>query len=573
VRHARAAAAAVGGKLVVPKFQRPGPGDTDFNDLHQARGLDAVREQIAEATFPNGSAADTLDDGSTPETLVEQVLGGASCAGTATEEGQRTEDSLDATVARLAKLKPLEYEQIREKEAKRLRVRVGVLDKEVAKARPSDEGSKGEELSFEEVLAWADPVVGAAILDEIREAFGRHVVAPSDSLDALTLWALGTWCYDAFPIFPKAFVTSPVKRCGKSVTLEVLETVVCRPLMSSSVSASSIFRTVHEWKPTLIVDEADRLPKDSEELVGIINAGHKKRAAYVIRTEKVGDKFVPVRYSVWSPMALGAIGRMADTIMDRSVVIHLRRKVRGERAEKVPIVLFEQHRELRQRCLRWAEDHVGALRHSNPVLPAHGNDRALDNWTPLFAIAAAAGGDWLKKAAAAFAKLTVEEEDESIGPALLRDIRDVCSALPAGQSSVASKDLVSALVAMEDKPWAEWRKGKAITQHNLARLLHPYKITSGTVRVGASTPKGYRLAQFKDAWDRYLGPIAAAPPFQSATTPHPSNDGACSEKPSATTDADVADEISREPSNDAACGVVADQNGGLAEEGVYVYEF
>lgn len=43
---ARAAAAAAGGLVLVPRFRRPGPGDTDFSDLARSEGLAAVRAQI-----------------------------------------------------------------------------------------------------------------------------------------------------------------------------------------------------------------------------------------------------------------------------------------------------------------------------------------------------------------------------------------------------------------------------------------------------------------------------------------------------------------------------------------------
>jgi putative DNA primase/helicase len=44
--HARAAAAAVGGLLAVPRFRRSGPRDTDFNDLARTEGLAAIRSQL-----------------------------------------------------------------------------------------------------------------------------------------------------------------------------------------------------------------------------------------------------------------------------------------------------------------------------------------------------------------------------------------------------------------------------------------------------------------------------------------------------------------------------------------------
>ncbi len=46
VTHARAAAAAAGGSVVVPRFRRPGPRETDFNDLAKAEGLATVRSQL-----------------------------------------------------------------------------------------------------------------------------------------------------------------------------------------------------------------------------------------------------------------------------------------------------------------------------------------------------------------------------------------------------------------------------------------------------------------------------------------------------------------------------------------------
>jgi hypothetical protein len=85
---------------------------------------------------------------------------------------------------------------------------------------------------------------------------------------------------------------------------------------------------------------------------------------------------------------------------------------------------------------------------------------------------------------------------------LLADIR----AIFAERRTVRlpSAELVEALVAIEGRPWAEWKAGKAITANGLARLLAPFAIKPGTIRTGGATPKGYQLAQFEDAFARYL---------------------------------------------------------------------
>lgn len=53
---ARAAALAVGGKLALPVFAKEGAG-TDFNDLHQAEGLEAVKSQVDHAETPQAEPA------------------------------------------------------------------------------------------------------------------------------------------------------------------------------------------------------------------------------------------------------------------------------------------------------------------------------------------------------------------------------------------------------------------------------------------------------------------------------------------------------------------------------------
>lgn len=452
-------------------------------------------------------------------------------------EAQQPKETLETAVQRLSMLKPLEYEQARQADAKTLGVRVSALDAEVKSLR-QEQGRDEDPAVVEALKPWPDPV-GGEVLDEIRADFRRYVVAPEERLDTLALWTLGTFCYDAFSVFPKLFLSSPERRCGKTVTLEVLEANCCLALMSSSITASAVFRAVNAWRPTLLVDEADRLPKDNEELIGIINAGHRKRTAAVIRNVKVRDDFVPRRFSVWSPMALAAIGRMADTIMDRSVVIHLRRKAPGERAEKTPLDLFERTQERRRRCLRWAIDTLPLLRAAHVQIPPHGNDRAVDNWTPLFAIAALVGGPWPQRVSAAFAKLTAEEQEDALGPMLLSDIRQVFE--DKRVDKIPSKDLVEALVAMEDRPWPEWRRGRPMTQNSLSRLLDPYRINPGTIRSDRHTPKGYRLTQFRDAFERYLTPHPSVdPPNKTATPPQPAPLLGSREFRTATSSEDVA---------------------------------
>jgi len=470
-------------------------------------------------------------------------------------------EDFSATVARLAALHPIEYDRGRDAEAKALGIRVGTLDREVSKARGHATNGSDDMAVVENLEPWEEPVSGLALAEAVRADFMRYVIADQEALDTLTVWTLGTYVYDVFQIWAKAFLSSPERRCGKSTTLTVIEANVSRALMASSISASALFRAVDLWRPSLILDEADRLPKDNEDLIAVINAGHMRRTAVIIRNVPVGDSYEPRKFSVWAPMVLAAIGRMADTIMDRSIVIPMRRKLPHETSAKVPPDLFERCLDRRRQCLRWALDATIALAEARVTLPAHGNDRALDNWTPLYAIAKTLGGDWPARISHAFAHLAVADgdQDETAGPMLLGDVRSVFE--DKRTSKIWSADLVAALVAMEDRPWCEWKRGKPMTQNSLSRLLAPYKVRSGNVRIGPTVARGYTLDDFRDTFGRYLTTAPPpAPPNRSATPLHPSNGAGSSDFQTATLNLDVADGKDREASNGAGCSSVANEN-------------
>ncbi len=470
---------------------------------------------------------------------------------------------LAAIVVELGQLSPLEYDQVREERAKTLKVRVGTLDKEVAQAR-GDFAEEETASVVEEINPWEQSVTGADLLTEIANTLAKYVYLPKGAPTALAAWVVGTYCMESWSIWPKVLITSPEKRCGKSTLVDVLEAVTFRALVASNISSSAIFRCIDEWQPTLILDEADTFTKDNDELNGIINAGHRRRTAKVIRTDKVADGFVPKAYSVWSPQVIAGIGSQRDTLHDRSIHIEMERKLPDEKVFKVPVDLYEQCQNLRRRCLRWAVDNTSVLKATHIEIPHHGNDRAQDNWVSLVTIGHLVGSGWEEKILRAYEVFQASEtEEEDAGIILLRDIKVILGY--RGRDKISSADLVEALIAIEDSPWFEWKRGKPLTQNSLSRLLKPFKVKSSTIRINLTTAKGYTRKQFDHAFDRYLSPI---PPIQSVTTSQTSNHAAYSDFQSVTEGENVTLSNSRQPSNHAGCDGVTLQNVTTGEEGV-----
>lgn len=450
-----------------------------------------------------------------------------------------------AEIARLAKLDALEYEQEREAVAETLGVRISILDSEVKKARAEAEatGAAGA-FDFEDLEPWPEPVNGAALLDEIERTVEAYAVTADNVPAAVALWTLLTWCIDAARIAPILAITSPEKRCGKTTLLALLTRLVRKPLPASNISPAAVFRAIEIWKPTLLIDEADTFMRQNDELRGVLNSGHTRSSAYVIRT--VGDNYEPRQFSTWGAKVVAMIGNLPDTLADRAVPVAMRRKLPSE---EVTRLRGEQFEPLRQRMARFAADHLEAIKRAEPEIPTGINDRAGDNWEPLLAIADQAGGDWPEKArAAALALSGAPAEAESIRTMLLADMRR----LLIEHKALSSTDLANKLADMEERPWPELSKaGKPITPAKVARLVSGFQIKPEKLPSDsgyARGTRGYTLENARDAFARYL------PPIQSGEVPQANNGEASGEFQSATPTDPVALSRTQKANNGRGCG-------------------
>jgi putative DNA primase/helicase len=174
------------------------------------------------------------------------------------------------------------------------------------------------------------------------------------------LWILHAWTLDAFDISPLLVITSATKRCGKTTLLDAVGMLVPRPLPASNVTAATIFRAVERFKPVMLIDEADTFFGDNDELRGVINSGHRRSTAFVLRT--VGDEHEPKLFSTWGAKAIALIGKLSGTMEDRSLIISMRRRAPGERAEKFRTATYKAAAgPLCRQAFRWARDSIPTL--------------------------------------------------------------------------------------------------------------------------------------------------------------------------------------------------------------------
>lgn len=428
-------------------------------------------------------------------------------------------ETLNEAVIRLADLSPLEYDKVREAEAKKLGVRVTTLDAEVRAARKQATVTRNDDGDIE---PYPQPIEPAKLLEEVVTTIRRFIVAEPETMTAAALWIASTWFIDVAQVAPLAVITAPEKRCGKSQLLTLIGKLSRRPMTASSISPAALFRSIDAWRPTLLIDETDALLKDNEELRGLLNAGHTRDSAYVIRV--VGDDFTPTKFSVWGCKALSGIGHIADTLMDRAVILELRRKLPHEQVDRLRYAepgLFDG---LAAKMARFMVDYSEAVRIARPHLPDELNDRAQDNWEPLLAIADVAGGHWpetARHAALHISGKTDEGATQSTGVELLTDIAEVFE--HTERERITTADLIQELCSDDEKPWATYNRGKPLAPRQLSKKLSGYGIQSKNLKLGyKSVKKGFERSQFDEAFARYTPTPSDSTryPLPDADKPH-----------------------------------------------------
>lgn len=370
------------------------------------------------------------------------------------------------------------------------------------------------------------PIDGAALLAEVEAFHRRFNVFPREAAYvAVALWDAHAHLLDAFDSTPRLAFLSPEPGSGKSRALEVVETLVPRPMLAVNARAAALFRSVSDpaGRPTILFDEIDTVfgPKagDNEELRGFLNAGHR-RSGVTYRCIGDGGNQTVVEFPSYTGVAVAGLGYLPDTITTRSVIIRMRRRARNEKAEPFRARLHEaEGNALRDRLAQWADQVRDDIAGRWPEMPEGVTDRPADVWEPLLSVADAAGGDWPTRARTACLELvnaSRADDKGSLGIRLLTDLRDH---VMAGIDRMPTVAILDRLCALDEAPWADMG-GRPLDSRGLSKMLGEYMTTDNApvkarnIKSAGAVLKGYYALDLHDAWQRYCPP----PPSGAATS-------------------------------------------------------
>ncbi|MEU5190632.1 DUF3631 domain-containing protein [Streptomyces klenkii] len=364
---------------------------------------------------------------------------------------------------------------------------------------------------------------GAALLDDVERFHRRFNVFPHEAAYvAVALWDAHAHLLDCFDSTPRIAFLSPEPGSGKSRALEVVETLVPRPMLAVNARAAALFRSVSDpaGRPTILYDEIDTVfgPKagDNEELRGFLNAGHR-RSGVTYRCIGDGGNQTVQEFPSYSAVAVAGLGSLPDTILTRSVIIRMRRRARNEKVEPFRARVHEQQgNALRERLATWAKSVQDRVAGAWPEMPDGVTDRPADVWEPLLAVADAIGGDWPQRAREAcvtLVKAAQVNDKGSLGIRLLTDLRDH---VMVGIDRLPTVAILDRLNALDDAPWADLN-GRPLDARRLSRMLGEYvtadgqPIASRNIKTAGSVLKGFYTEDLWDAWARYCPPPSASP--------------------------------------------------------------
>lgn len=325
---------------------------------------------------------------------------------------------------------------------------------------------------------------------DIATIIRGRVSLPKYAPEVLACWILHTWVFEQFDVTPRLVLQSPEKRCGKTITLGILEQLVNNPCFTGNVTAAYLFRKINSDRVTTLIDEFDVIQKERAELRNIINNGHRRggKICKVIRNEAV-------EFEVFAPLAIALIGTVKDTIEDRSIVIPMRRKAKEEQLVKVSRnALNSVCLPIRNRIEKWARQFKAAKVQDLAIL----NDRANDNWTCILAIANDFGLlDVLTKAAESFSV----EYEMSIGVRFLQDIKHYLEGTK--DVFIRSEDLINHLICLPESNWIFG--SRPITAKAISVILRPFGVSPTQARASISerSIRGYHKKDLMELVQRY----------------------------------------------------------------------
>lgn len=256
---------------------------------------------------------------------------------------------------------------------------------------------------------------------KIKAQFEYFLDLPKNEwYDYLTLWVMGTYIYSFFEAYPMVYLYG-LKNTGKTKVMTLCGLLAFNGELLVGITPATLFRIIEANKPSLFLDEIEKLldPKreGSADIEAMLNSGYK-RGATVPRCEKIKEAQEIRRFNIYCPKMFAHVeGKVSRTLISRCIrIIMERAKPNDLRSER----WMEKHAPVWQQLRN--ELYIWALLEWNRALYYYEGDkkiikkdikidnRAWEIWQPILVLAKLSGNEIFEK----MRKLAEEVNNENI---------------------------------------------------------------------------------------------------------------------------------------------------------------
>jgi len=222
------------------------------------------------------------------------------------------------------------------------------------------------------------------LFNEIRSFFADHLDVSNELLyDVYACFVLASWRPEDWKVVSYLFFMGPLSS-GKTRALECFHRLCYRSIMAASMSASSLFRALEAWHPTLLLDETEIYNRESMiEVLALLNSGYR-RGQYAIRVEKIeqGNPQIAM-FDTFGFKVLAGTQELAATLQSRCIITAMTKAVK-------PIRLFideEKAQEIRDKLLMYRFKNLGKTPEKTEIDDQIQNARIIELFISLLQVA------------------------------------------------------------------------------------------------------------------------------------------------------------------------------------------
>jgi hypothetical protein len=333
-------------------------------------------------------------------------------------------------------------------------------------------------------------------------SFVTRFLSLTQSIKALLpIWGLHSYVFNEYEFTPYLNVISPEQGCGKTTLADVLSALCWRATSPTCGTAAVLRRIIASESPTLIIDEWDTLDDAIRKAcLNFLNTGFRKDGTFSFVS---GARIAEM--STFCPKAIvgRSIVRLPEATLSRCISFVIHRALPDEKLEKFREAQRAEAALLRTRCEAWADDFRNRKVRVAPNMPESFSARQQDISEVLLAIAEACGGPWPLLIRNALTDLFTERQIPTAENELLRAVHQFIEERKI-MDHFSSNDFCNWANEQPETPWSE----KPLTQAKLAQMLEHYEVFPGQInrliRAKQKNIRGYRIAQFKAAFARYV---------------------------------------------------------------------